>query len=206
MIGSTVTNYLLLSTLLLLYLGCGTPSEQTNKSVIGPDVPEPKTEESIPVISAPTLPKGALIADFNGDGIPFYSHVKKVDRNTGVTLIAFENDRYPAIRLPEIYGASIRIINLEGFQKDLLLVNATLKDPNFTKYFLYVLKNGQWKAVTNGFSIHNSHLTDTLTPIRNHPEDPNLLIRHYSVFDLDETSKLGYTWRLLEETVPIENR
>lgn len=206
MIGSSTLNIFLFGATLLLWVGCGTPSKQSNKSIIGPDVTKTIPEENIPAATVPTIPNGAIVADFNGDGIPFYTHVKKVDRKQGITTIGFENNRYHEITLSEIYGALVTTINLEGFHKDLLLITAKLKDPNFNKYFLFVLKNGQWKPVMNGFSIHKNNLTDTLIPIRIDPDNANHLLRHYSVFDLDETSKLGYTWRLLEESVPIENR
>ena len=59
--------------------------------------------------------------------------------------------------------------------------------------------------VVNSFAIHKDNMSDTLVPIRVDPENPNYMLRYYSVFDLDETSDLGYTWRLLSERIPIND-
>ena len=42
--------------------------------------------------------------------------------------------------MPKSYGGTVSSINLDGFDSDLLLLTAKLKDPNFNKYFLFVLR------------------------------------------------------------------
>jgi len=149
---------------------------------------------------------GAVVADFNGDGTPFFGYIKRVDANIGNTIIAFENSKLPDLTVPKTYGGVVSSLRLDGFNRDLLLLEAKLKDPVFTKYYLYVLKNNRWKPVMNGFAIHQDNQKDVAVPIWNDTLNPSNLMRHYSVFDLDKSSELGYTWRLLQESVPIKNR
>ena len=196
---------------LSLILSCVSPPKNKNKSVIGPPVEDttvpvniPKDE--LPVLEEPKLPKGAVSANFMSDKEPFFAVVDNVDRRNGRTTIAFENSTAPKIVIPDTYGATLTTLRFDEFNSDLLLVKAKLKDPVFTKHFLYVLRNNQWKLVVNGFSIHEDNNPESLEPIIVDPKNPRNMKRYYSVFDLDKSSKLGYTWRLLSESVPILNR
>ena len=58
----------------------------------------------------------------------------------------------------------------------------------------------------NGFAIHVTNLPSIDQPLKLNPNNPNEINRYYSVFNLDSSSPLGYTWLLLEENVAIENR
>ncbi|RDK88757.1 hypothetical protein [Marinirhabdus gelatinilytica] len=193
-----------------LLIACGTPSQKKSKTVIGPPVEDSNTpvvnipKDDLPVIE-PKLPKGAVTANFLTDRKPFYAVVDKKTSRNGRTTIIFENSAAPNISIPETYGATLETLRFDEFDRDLLLVKTKLKDPVFTKYFLYVLRNGQWKPVVNGFSIHRDNSPESLKPIVVDPSNPNNMKRYYSVFDLDETSTKGYTWRLLTESVPIQN-
>lgn len=188
-------------------LGCGTPPSKKPKTIIGkpkPAVNIPK--EEIPVIKEPKIPEGAVSANFLSDNTPFYAFVHKVDKKKGITTIRFEKPNIPHIVLPETYGASLSMLRFDEFDRDLLLVTAKLKDPVFNKYYLYVHRNNTWKLVVNGFAIHQDNNPHTLEPIVVDPDDPTKMLRYYSVFDLDKTSNLGYTWRLLTESIPIKNK
>lgn len=193
--------------LFIFAIGCGAPSKNSSPIIDS----NPKTDNTPkPILTdqavvKPTLPKGAVIGNYNGDLKPFYAHITKIDTNKGVTTVSFESKKYPDVLIPKTYGGTVTPLILEGFDRDLLLVTAKLEDPNFNKYFLYVLRNNIWKPVMNGFSIHKSNKPETLQIIRVNPKKSNELLRYYSVFDLDETSEEGYTWRLLEESVAKEN-
>ena len=184
----------------LFLISCGSPAKK-EKNPIGN---EPSKKENIPI--EPVIPDGAITADFNGNHTPFYSYVQKVDSNKAITTIAFENNRYPIIKIPKSYGAILDSIKMKGIDRDLLLATVTLKDTSFNKYFLYKLQNDNWKSVVNGFAIHKKNQPDTLRPITIDPKDSTKVIRYYSVFDLDTTSETGYTWKLLKESIPIENK
>ncbi len=179
-------------------LSCGTPKKK-EKNIIGDPKPV-KTETT-----KPEIPEGAVTADFNGNKTPFYGFVKKVDLQKGVTTIAFEENQYPAIEIPKSYGAVLDTLKMKGIDRDLLLATVKLKDTSFNKYYLYKLQNKGWKPVVNGFAIHKSNRPDTLRPISIHLKDSTKVIRYYSVFDLDKSSESGYTWKLLQETIPMEN-
>ena len=179
-------------------LSCGTPKKK-EKNIIGDPKPV-KTE-----ITKPEIPEGAVTADFNGNKTPFYGFVKKVDLQKGITTIAFEGNQYPAIEIPKSYGAVLDTLKIKGIDKDLLLATVKLKDTSFNKYYLYKLQNKGWKPVVNGFAIHKSNRPDTLRPIAIDLKDSTKVIRYYSVFDLDKSSESGYTWKLLQETIPMEN-
>lgn len=194
--------------LLFVLINCGTPqkkrpssSETNNEKVIISS--EPKTEKPE---EKPALPNGAVTAHFTSGTLPYYGYVQKVDKRKGETTIAFENNKAPLLKIPKTYGAKLEVLTFPEFKSDLLLVTAQLKDPIFNKYFLYVLKNGGWQPVVNGFALHKSHVNDTLVPITVDPEKPDHMFRYYSVFDLDEESELGYTWRLFNESIPIQNQ
>lgn len=197
---------LFVSMSLLWALSCGVPgSVRTVIEDEEPAIIETETSE-VPVIIEPILPKGAIQGNYNGDQKPFYAFVSQVDLQNEITYISFENDAFQQIKIPKSYGGTLSSFILEGFDRDLLLLTAKLKDPNFNKYFLYVLRNGQWKSVMNGFAIHLTNMKNIQEPIRINPNTPNELVRNYSVFSLDASDPLGYTWLLLEESVSIENR
>jgi hypothetical protein len=192
----------------LLYLmTCGSDSEKLNQVII--DDLQPQTEPvSEVIIIAPValkMPKGAVKANFNADKIPFYAHVKSVNKRKGITTIAFEKNKAPALVLNDTYGATVSMLRFDEFDRDLLLVNSKIKDPQFHKYHLYILKKGYWLPVVKPFSIHESHVNASLKPIVVDPKNSDYMFRYYSVFDIDETSDLGYTWRLFNESVGIIN-
>ncbi|WP_034259651.1 hypothetical protein [Altibacter lentus] len=190
--------------LLIMLQACGGSTTQGPKNIIGDPEPNTETETVIetPVISEPILPKGAVTANYITKKTPFYAYVKGVDKSLDITEIAFEDAAIPAIRIPETVGASLSSLRFNEFESDLLLVTAKIKDPNFNKYYLYQFRNGRWEMVVNRFAIHRSHVNDTLIPITVDPANPGYMLRYYSVFDLDAKSDLGYTWRLLRESVP----
>lgn len=191
---------------LLWALSCGTPgSVGTVIEDVEPTIVVTETTE-IPVIVEPVLPNGATHGNYNGDQQPFYAFVSQVDLQNEITYISFENDAFRQIKIPKSYGGTLSSFILEGFDRDLLLLTAKLKDPNFNKYFLYVLRDGEWQSVMNGFAIHLSNMMHVQEPIRINPNTSSELVRNYSVFSLDASDPLGYTWLLLEESVPIENR
>ena len=192
--------HLILFSVLFSIISCGSPAKK-QQNIIETDTPNSKKLKT----EKPLIPKGAISGKFNGDNAAFYSYVKNVDLNKGVTTIAFENDAFPEIFIPKSYGATLDTLKLKGISQDILFATVKLKDTNFNKYFLYRLKNNQWKPVVNGFAIHKSHRPDTLRPIRIDPQDSTKVIRYYSVFDLDSSSESSYMWKLLQETIPIEN-
>ncbi len=192
-----------------LIFSCVSPTK--NKNIIGPPVEDTTVpvnipKEDLPIIEEPKLPKGAVVANFLTDQEPFYASVASVDKRNGSTTITFEDAAAPKIIIPETYGATLTTLRFDEFDRDLLLVKAKLKDPVFTKHFLYVLRNNQWKLVVNGFSIHEDNNPESLSPIEVDPENSGNMKRYYSVFDLDQNSSSGYTWRLLTESIPILNR
>lgn len=194
-----------------LVLSCVSPPKEKNKTIIGPPVEDTTVpvnipKEDLPIITEPKLPKGAVTANFLSETKPFYAVVKNVDKRNGRTTIAFEDSAAPKIVIPDTYGAELTTLRFDEFDRDLLLVKAKLKDPVFTKHYLYVLRNNQWKLVVNGFSIHKDNNSKNLKPIAIDPENTKNMKRYYSVFDLDQNSSKGYTWRLLSESVPILNR
>ncbi|RFN59586.1 hypothetical protein [Marixanthomonas ophiurae] len=189
--------YIVIS-LIFIFVSCGTPNKK-EKSIIED---EPSKKEVIAI--EPVIPDGAVTADFNGNRTPFYSYVQKIDTTKALTTIAFENDQYPVIEIPKTYGVLLDSLKMKGVDRDLLLATVKLKDTSFNKYFLYKLQNDQWKPVVNGFAIHKSNRPDTLRPIVIDPKDSTKVIRYYSVFDMDKSSETGYTWKLLTETIPIE--
>lgn len=192
--------YILSQVLLVLVLvSCGTPTKQ-NKSIIGEE-PTTTTEIIEPEIPKSSIPKDAVFGNYKGDLKPFYAMVDKVATKNGITYISFQNNKYPKISIQNTYGGTLTSLQLNGFDRDVLLFTAALKDQDFNKYFLFALREEQWKPVINGFAIHKSNRPDTLQILKTNPENPQEILRYYSVFDLDETSKEGYTWRLLQESV-----
>ena len=150
------------------------------------------------------IPEGALKARFIEAQDSLFAFVKEIDPATETTLIAFENAQLPEISIPESMGAQLGILKLKNFPNDVLLINAKLKDTNFNEYYLFVWKDSLWKQPVNRFDIHKSNMSDTLIPIINNPKDSTQLLRYYSVFDLDKTSGKKYTWRLMQESIPVE--
>lgn len=189
--------------ILLFFVSCGTPTQKQHTVVIGPKDTITVKEEPPPkdVVIEPRLPDGAISANFISRSTDFYGYVKKINTVKGTTIIAFEDNAAPEIILSETFGAQLSYLRFQEFDCDLLLVNAAILDPNFNKYYLYILKDGHWKLVVNGWAIHKDNKPDTLRPIMVNPENPDKMTRFYSVFDLDKNSELGYTWRLLEEHI-----
>lgn len=151
------------------------------------------------------IPEDAVTADFKGNHQLLYGYVKDIDFQNEKTLIAFENEALPSIVIPESIGAKIEALKLKSFDGAALLVNAKLKDTNFNEYYLFVLKDSVWKQPVTRFDIHKSNMSDTLIPIQVNPIDSTQLLRYYSVFDIDRKSEKKYNWKLLQESVPIEN-
>lgn len=151
------------------------------------------------------LPEGAIIADFQGNGTYYYGYVKTVDIAKETTSISFQDEIYPTLTIPQSIGAQLQVLKLKNFDRDLLLVNAKLKDTNFNEYYLFRLKDSVWKPIVDRFDIFKGNMVDTLVPIQSNPTDSTHLLRYYSVFDIDRTSGEKYKWRLLRESVEIED-
>ncbi|MBK5212142.1 MAG: hypothetical protein JJE55_00595 [Flavobacteriaceae bacterium] len=190
--------YLLL-VVLLSFFSCKKSGEAHK---LGTDINN--AEPSIYKYEKPELPEGALRADFIGNQDSVYAFIKEIDASTETTLIGFENKKLPEITIPESVGAELHILKLKNFVNDVLLVNAKLKDTNFNEYYLFVWEDSIWKQPANRFDIHKSNMTDTLIPIKNNPKDSTQLLRYYSVFDMDRTSGKKYSWKLMQESIPIE--
>lgn len=204
-------NLLFAPLLVLVLISCAAPQPKLTPNVLPEDDTTSSTVMETPVeeeeiIIVPTIPKGAITANYESGLKAFYGFVENHTPSKGKTVIAFEDNSAPRIVLNDTYGAELSFLRFPEFDRDLLLVNARLKDPNFNKYYLYILKDDQWKLVVNGWAIHKSNNPDALEPIIVDPKKRNHMKRFYSVFDLDKESALGYTWRLLEESIPIENR
>ena len=194
--------------------GCGSPSKSTVKVEESSSTSASTTIDSEPIVATNSVIETVtenssieltIIGNYNGDSIPFYAKVSTVDSINQITYISFEKQSCPQIAIPKTMGGAVSSISLEGFDRDLLLVTTKLKDPNFNKYFIFVLRNNEWKPVVNGFAIHKSHLNQISQPLEINPDRPKEILRYYSVFDLDETNPLVYTWRLLRESVAILN-
>ncbi|CAM3261274.1 hypothetical protein [Aequorivita lipolytica] len=190
--------YFLIS-ILSLFLGC----KKLN------DRKEPATdfvvEKPLVIIDKhPVLPKGALKADFFGTQDSIYAYVKHIDTVNETTRVQFEQKKLPEIIIPESIGAELQVIKLKNFKKDVLLVNAKLKDTNFNEYYLFVWNDSIWTQPVNRFAIHKSNMMDTLVPIINNQKDSTQLLRYYSVFNMDRKSEKKYSWKLMQESVPIE--
>jgi len=185
--------------IVFLFLGCKKfTSDSKQETDIIP------AEPPIVIIEKPELPEGAIVADFLGNRDTLYAFIKEVDLTTQTTRIGFENKKLPEISIPESIGADLNILKLKNFHNDILLVNAKLKDTNFNEYYLFVWNDTVWKQPVNRFNIHKSNMTDTLIPIRNNPKDSTQLLRYYSVFDMDRASEKKYSWKLMQESVSIE--
>lgn len=192
--------------LLFLLSSCGTPTRKSNSVVINSDTSTVIQDPPIDTIIEPVIPEDAVTANYRTGTPAFYGYVNNVNTVKANTTISFENDYAPSLEIEESYGAELASLRFPEFDSDLLLVTSVIKDPNFNKYYLYVLKNKKWLQVVNGWAIHKDNKPDTLQPISVDPKNPDRMHRYYSVFDLDKESELGYTWRLLSERIPIENR
>ncbi len=195
--------YLLFTSVLLF--GCGNKSGSDlhrNKSVIGEDVPvkPPIIKDKTP----PNIPEAGVFGDFLGNNTTIFGYVQQTNPTTEITTIAFQDNKIPKLEIPESIGAILEPIRLLGFDRDVLLINAVLKDPQFNEYYLYSYTPSGWKMLCNRFNIHKSNMFDGLVPIQINPEKPKELLRHYSVFDLDKASGRTYKWILLQESIPIE--
>ncbi|MCW5518892.1 hypothetical protein J1N09_03515 [Aureitalea sp. L0-47] len=187
----------------LFLINCGTPAPKSeNEDIIKKDT---VTQKLPPVeeITLPKIPENAVAANYRSGSPPFYGYVEDVNFVKATTTINFQDNLAPVLVIEESYGAQIDYLRFPEFRSDLLLVTSVIKDPNFNKYYLYEFRGDSWKEIVNGWAIHKDNQPDTLQPISVSVRKPNHMHRYYSVFDLDKESELGYTWRLLEETIPI---
>ncbi|MCZ4319670.1 hypothetical protein O4H26_11760 [Aequorivita viscosa] len=188
-------------TLLVFIFGCNQLHHKKEiKTVV--EIEEP----SLTIIAKPKIPEGALKADFLGNSDSLYAYIKNIDTTNEVTHIGFEEKKLPEIAIPESIGAELKILKLKNFQNDVLLVNAKLKDTNFNEYYLFVYNNSNWKQPVNRFAIHKSNMADSLIPITNNPKDSTQLVRYYSVFNMDRKSEKKFTWKLMQESIPITDK
>ncbi|RMA64373.1 hypothetical protein [Ulvibacter antarcticus] len=140
-------------------------------------------------------------ADFNGDRNSFYAHISAVNRANESTTICFENSKCKPLVVSNTIGGRIRSLKFKGSDRDYLLFTANINDDDFSKYFLFVLRNNEWKQVMNSFAIHKSNLSSTIAPIRIDPNDPDQLLHYYSVFDFEDAITAKNPWKLKEESV-----
>ena len=110
----------------------------------------------------------------------------------------------PLISLAESLGAKLNILKLKNYKNDVLLVNVKSKDTNFIEYYVFVWKDSEWNQPVNHFFIHKSNVSDTLIPIKNNPNDSMQLMRYYSVFEMDPKNDKKYSWKLMQESIPIK--
>ena len=142
-----------------------------------------------------------VLADFNGDRNAFFAHICTVNPANESTTICFEHSKYLPLVVSNTIGGQITSLKLKGSDRDFLLFTANISDGEFAKYFLFVLRNNEWKPVMNSFCIHKSNLSSAKTPIRVDPNHPDKLLRNYSVFQLDEANLHKSPWKLEEESV-----
>lgn len=188
-----------------LLLACGSPKKSSGPVVVIPDRSENPPPPVVPKPTPPPKPKGppkgAVTANFQDNGSLIYAYVKKVNKRKGGMTIAFEGNRLPQIVINEGQSASLSTVTLKDFNRPLLLVNTRLNDPDFHKYHLYVLKDGSWLQPIKPWAVHLDHSPNELETLRQ--ERAGSVKRYYSVFDLDTEGDSTYTWRLLEEEVPV---
>ncbi len=142
-----------------------------------------------------------VCADFNGDQNTFTAYICTVNPTDETTTICFENSNYLPLVVSNTTGGNITSLKLECSDRDYLLFTAI--DKEFATYFLFVLRNNQWKPVIDSFCIHKSNLTSDITPIRVDPNHPDQLLHYYSVFDLDQANLHKDPWKLVEESVKM---
>ncbi len=185
--------------LLILTVGCGENEHSSNKSS-APNFPKkPRIPKNITQMA-----EGAVNGDFMGNKHKFYGFVKNVDLQNEITSIYFEDGKLPPIDIPESIGAELHALKFKNWDRDLLLVNAKLRDTNFNEYYLFMLRDSLWKQVVNRFDIHKSNMHDTLVPVQVNPKDSTELFRYYSVFDMDRNSSTKFSWMLQRESLKIE--
>ena len=190
---------------LFLLAACGSPNN--TKSIIESTETTPIRTDTIALeITEAVVPTTAIMGDFNGDLSRFYANISDVNAKNQITEISFQDNKTPPLYVQKTLGGALSLLTLEGFNRDLLLFTAKLKDPNFHKYYVFVHREGRWKEVVNSFAIHKSNFNNDIVPISENPDNPDELLRYYSVFDLDETNPDGYIWRLLQERVAIQNK
>ena len=151
--------------LMWLLIGCGTSTQRSNTVVIGKDTTSVVVEPTKEVIIEPTVPADAVTANYRKNSKAFYGYVNDVYMPGALTTIAFEDGVAPQLLLENSLGAEISFLRFPQFESDLLLINTVIKDPNFIKYYLYVLRDNKWKQVVNGWAIHKDNRPDTLQPI-----------------------------------------
>jgi len=199
-----ITSLLIIS----LLLACGSPKKSGDPVVVIPDrdesAPPPVASKPTPPPKPKDPPMGAVTASFQDNGSPLYAYVKKVNKRKGGMTIAFEGNRLPQIEVREGQSADLSIVTLKDFSRPLLLVNAQLKDPDFRKYHLYVWKDGSWLQPIRPWAVHLDHSPNQLETLRQ--DRAGFVKRYYSVFDLDTEGDSTYTWRLLEEEVPVRTK
>ena len=194
--------YFLTAVFLWAMSSCGAPPKP--KPPIVEKDPKQETETNT-IITMSNIPEDAVSGNFSLNAAPFYAAVEVIDSENETTTISFEDITIAKITIPEAIGASLSSVRFEQFDQDVLVVNTVYKDPIFRKYYLYILKDNQWKPVVDGFIIHVENMSDDGAPIKTHPTQSNKMIRSYSVFDMDQESDTKYMWILHEETVEVLN-
>lgn len=143
-------------------------------------------------------------ADFNGDRVKFYAHISSVDIVSETTTIHFENENCNPLVVYNAMGGSLSSLSLPGSDRDFLLFSATINENEFTRYFLFVLRNNQWKQVLHPFAIHKSNQAEIESLIGVDPTDSTKILHYYSVFDLEESQTSLNPWKLKQESVSIQ--
>ncbi|GHC51175.1 hypothetical protein GCM10008083_13490 [Ulvibacter litoralis] len=143
-----------------------------------------------------------VYADFNGDRIKFNAHISSVDVAAECTTINFDTKNCKPLVVFNTIGGYLTSLSLPGSDRDFLLFSATINKDEFRKYFLFVLRNNEWELVIDSFSIHKSNQQEVEVPIRVDPNNPDNLMRYYSVFNLDNNLTTVNPWILREESVP----
>lgn len=189
---------ILLLAIPLLLFGCKNLGD-------GPAVENGTIERPTTIIAQPIIPEGGVKGDFIGNRDSLFVFVGRIDTLNETTLLAFENDGLPPITIPESRGAKLQVLKLANFKGDVILVNAKPTDTNFNDYYLFVWNDSLWQQPVRRFSIHKSNISDTLAPIILDPADSTRLLGYYSVFEMDRKSEKKYTWRLMRESVPLED-
>jgi len=196
--------YFLIVVFLWAMSSCGAPPKP-KPPIVEKDISKEETETNS-IITMSNIPEDAISGNFSLNAAPFYAAVEVVDSEKETTTISFEDETIEKITIPEAIGASLSSVRFDQFDQDVLVVNTTYKDPIFRKYYLYILKDSQWKLVVDGFIIHVENMSGDGVPIKPHPSQSNKMIRSYSVFDMDQESDTKYMWILHEEETEILNR
>ena len=142
-----------------------------------------------------------ISGNYKGDSMEITAQIKTVNILEESTTISFNDLVCNEIIVPNTLGGKRSSISLEGSDRDFLLFAANISDTEFVKYYLFVLRNNEWKLVINSFAIHKTNLRSNKQPIRVDPKSPNHLIRSYSVFYFYEYEKQRNPWKLKEEPI-----